>query len=114
MGKGIEFLIEFKMQKGVATELRDIYAMHLTSYGYTDPHEQLLAEHIKDLYLRLEHMVNTMLKTAKLRMNNSEALAFFQLWNTIDTSRWPLANVILNDMILKIDKRVKEPRRYGR
>ena len=103
--------IDFKFHKSTVEELRRIYLHHLTSFRYTDEHEQLLAEHVKDMYLKLDHMERTMVKTAGLVMNNSEALAFFQLWQLIDTSPWPLANVIICDMIKKIDKRIKEPKK---
>lgn len=111
MGKAIDFLIEFRLHESVATELRDIYEYHLDSYDHTDLHEQLLAQHIKDTWLKLNHMLKTMQKTAKLRMNNSEAMAFYQIWNTMDTTPWPLANVILADMIRKVDKRISVPKK---
>jgi len=107
------FCIEFKMGKAQAEELKRIYEHYLTSYAYVDEHEKLLAEHIKDMYLRLQHMVDNILKSATLSFNNSEAVAFFQTWATIDTSAWPLANVIICDMLKKIDLRIKAPKKYA-
>lgn len=114
MGKGIDFLIDFKLHRSQVTELLAIYGCFLTSCEYADPYERLLSEHIKDCYLRLSHIDATMTKTAKLRFNNSEAVAFYDFWSVTDTSRWPLANVIICDMVQKIDKRIKTPKTYAR
>ena len=110
MPKKVHIVIDFKFRKGVMEELLEIYRYHLTSFKYEDLHEQLLAEHIKDMYLTLESTYNAMVATAKIAMNNSEALAFYQLWQLIDTTPWPLANVTICDMLKKIDKRIKAPR----
>ncbi len=113
MGKAIDFLIEFRLHESVATELRDVYEYHLDTYDAADPYEQLLAQHIKGTLLKLNHMLKTMQKTAKLRMSNSEAMAFYQIWNTTDTTPWPIANVILTDMIKKVDKRIHAPNKHA-
>lgn len=113
MGKAIDFLIEFRLHESVATELKDVYEHHLDTYDFTDPYEQLLAQHIKDTYLKLKHMLRTMMKTAKLSMSNSEAMAFYQIWNTTDTSSWPIADIILTDMVKKVEKRIHPPRKHA-
>jgi len=105
--------MEMKVHRGMCEELLSLYGFFLTSYKYTDEHEQLLAEHIKDMYHRLEVMDRNMAKSGTLALSNSECLAFVQTWSVIDTSRWPLANVIILDMIKKIDLRVKQPKAYA-
>lgn len=113
MGKAIDFLIEFRLHESIATELKDIYEHHLDTYDITDPYEQLLAQHIKDTYLKLSHMLKKMMKTARLSMSNSEATAFYQIWSTTDTSPWPIADVILADMVKKVEKRILAPKKHA-
>ena len=118
MGRQVDYCIEFKLMYEQARELERIYGVLLTNYEYEDDHEALLCDHLKDMYCRLKDLTTKMegsvQKKRKLAMNNSEARAFFLLWTGIDTSKWPLANVILCDMIKKIDKTVKNARVHAR
>ncbi len=111
MAKRTDFAIEFKLTKETARELHDIYLFHIRDV-YDDEHERLLVEHVKDMYLRIHSLMLSMLKTSqKLQMSLSEALAFFQYWNVTDTSSYPLADVLIRDMVAKIDKRIKSPKK---
>lgn len=116
MAKQKDFCIEFKLMFQQVRELESVYGLHLTSLNYEDEHEALLSEHIKDMHARLASMAAklefSVKKKACLNMNNSEAMAFYQIWNVVDTSRFPLANVILCDMIKRIDKLVKSPKKW--
>lgn len=117
MSKAYDFCIQFKLHASQVTELLVAYSASLTSFEYDDPHLALLSEHLKDTFLTLvkfdRELQNWGQKTRKLTFNNSQALAFFLVWERIDTSKWPLANVLILDMMQKIDKRIKAPKEYA-
>lgn len=98
-------IITFRIYKTSATELLSIYTHFMQHFKWADEHEKLLAAHVVDMYYRLERLERVMDKSAKFTMNISEALAFFTFWQINDTSSFPLATVLIADMIKKIDKR---------
>ncbi len=106
-----KYAIEFKLAKSVTEELLQLYAHHVTGFNGGTELDSLMGEHLKDMYMRLAALNNKIKRTGILGMNNSEAMAFYMYWNTTDTSGWPLANVLIADMVWKIDKRINKARR---
>jgi len=104
MGKRGAIIYEKRMGIGELTELLSIYDHQCEHYHWEDEHEKLLWAHIIDMRFRLNHMKDNIDRTVKLGLCLSEAAAFYQLWNTVDTSSWPLATVIIGDMVERIDK----------
>ena len=104
---------EYKLGVKQLEELHSMYGLYANNSSIEDEHELLLVAHVQDMYLKLDDLKEKIIKTVKLTMTNSEALAFFQFWNVTDTSKWPLANVIVHDMVGKIDKKAKNQRLYA-
>lgn len=107
MGKRPLNTIKFRMGESTVEELARIYKYHVDTFEWSNDHEHLMGAHLADTYVRLERMERVMLKTATLEFNVSESLAFYQYWQITDTSAWPLATVLICDMLKKIDQRAK-------
>jgi hypothetical protein len=105
MAKRSNSQVEMKYGKESVNELMAIYAHHMYDFQVEDRHEQLLAAHLGDMYYKLDTMLHKMDKTMRLELNMSECVAFVQYWSETDTSGFPLATLLILDIIKKIDKR---------
>lgn len=106
--------IEFKLYREKSQELLRLYKHFQEHFTYEGEHGALLVEHQRDMYSRLFHIVAKLLlrqgNFAKMQMTGSEALAFVQMWSSADLRDWPLANVLVLEMIEKIDRKIAQNR----
>lgn len=109
--------IKIKLSRIEVAELDKMYSYYLSRFASmaAGDHRALLLEHMSAMYHRvhgyMRHMLEEQQKKCSLKFTPVECLAFYQLWQLIDTSPFIAGNMIICRIIEQIDKASKAPRK---
>ena len=111
--------IELKLKEQQTLALCSAHLWLMDNYDVENDHETLLYEFLKTMALTLQKRVesydNVRLegkgkKFWRLIMQPYEALMFCQLWGPVGLEHLPLANVLIGEIIGKVDRVAKGQR----
>lgn len=101
--------LRIKLSRLQVESLYSLYNHFYTEYNPEGEHEKLLYEHLLEMHFKLQGLFNKHQGTYTLPLTATEAIAFFQTWNTIEVHD-KLADVTTRNIIALIDKKAKAPR----
>lgn len=97
-------MIKIKLTQSEFAELYRMYRYHVDFFTINNGWDELLFEHMADLYKRLAVLRKEVKPAYTIKLSGPESLAFYEVWQMINTNNWPFGNVILIRIIAQIDK----------
>ena len=95
--------IKIKLSKAQIDALYRITELYVTMYDPIGFKNLIVKELIIEIYLRMDAMLNNIeQKKFTIRFSGSQAMAFVAFWVSIDLTRTPYENVIINNIIEQI------------
>lgn len=103
--------IKIKMNHNRLEALGQQYELLTDSYEPENAHEHLLFECLVLMRDKIEKMLRAAQLKYTLTLSSLEALAFFQVWNMVDTSHHVYADIVICNIIEVIHKASIDPKR---
>ncbi len=100
--------IKYKIGKEQVQQLIALYASHLETPETNNEHDVLLFSIMQDTYARMVQLTKAAAANCILKLTDTEAIAFYQQWNTCDISAWGYAELIVRKILQAIDKKAKQ------
>ena len=82
--------------------LLEICEEMLEEFVPMNEHQLLLREYLTDLRYKLPEMLLRQQELYTLTLTGTEAMAFYQLWNMLDTSRDKYATLVVDSLLKKL------------
>ena len=84
------------------TALRDICSDMLNTFQPENDHQVLLREYMLELRHKLQNLAAKNQETYTITLSGTEAIAFYQLWQTMDVQEDRYAALVIDGMIKKL------------
>ncbi len=94
--------IRLRINRQRVEALHEICGEMLDDFTPDNEHRQLLREYMVELRYRLEELLERNQELYTLMLGNTEAVAFYQLWQMLDIRHDKYAHLIVNDLLRKM------------
>ncbi len=105
-------LIRFRISYNRLQTLHDLYQEQVTEFTPVDDHEELIREHLIELYDKFFKMLVREQEKYTMAFTGAEALAFYQLWTQSGIAIHDQPTTIaVNETLAVIDKKHKSKKK---